>query len=387
MAPDYVYGEGIPVVSQACVQWSGINFAAAKLHNPDVPVTKGRLHVGDVLMNSTGTGTLGRVGVFEAADDNFVADGHVTVIRPRQEVALTHFLAYLLGSQEFQWLVYSQLVAGSTNQIELSRDRLASSHVSLPDLDEQRAIVAYLDRETTRIDQLISKKQQQVVLLRERRRAVVVHAVTAVKANWRTTKLGYLGAISGGATPSSGEPLFWGGDIPWVTPKDMKTAEIRGSIDTITTAGVSETSLTVVEPPAVLFVVRGMILAHTFPVAVSRVPVTVNQDMKALKPVRDSPEFLAYLLEGMSRKILALLVEESAHGTKALRTERWKDLPLCVPPLNEQSEIIASLAAETAQIDSIIGTVRRHIELLQEYRSAVISKAVMGQLDLADRAA
>ena len=83
---------------------------------------------------------------------------------------------------------------------------------------------------------------------------------------WHYVALGNLGEWGSGGTPSKSNPRFWtDGTIPWVSPKDMKLSELADSEDHITSAALSQTSLKLLPPDTILFVVRGMILAHTFP--------------------------------------------------------------------------------------------------------------------------
>lgn len=103
-------------------------------------------------------------------------------------------------------------------------------------------------------------------------------------ASWARTSIGRLIDDVSGGTPSKNDPEFWDGEIPWVSPKDMKRPVITDSIDHITEAALQRGGQKLLQPPAVLAVVRGMILAHTFPVAEIAAPVTINQDMKALVP-------------------------------------------------------------------------------------------------------
>jgi len=100
--------------------------------------------------------------------------------------------------------------------------------------------------------------------------------------HWSVSKLGYVASEQGGKTPSKENQKYWDGEIPWVSPKDMKTSTISDSIDHITPIAVDECGMTMIPENAVLVVVRGMILAHSFPVAVTVKSVTINQDMKAL---------------------------------------------------------------------------------------------------------
>src|SRR3546814_3052896 len=90
--------------------------------------------------------------------------------------------------------------------------------------------------------------------------------------------------VVGGSTPSKQQSDYWGGDIPWISPKDMKVAEINDAVDHVTEKAVASTNIKLLSPGSVLTVVRGMILAKTLPVAVLRSSATINQDMKALIP-------------------------------------------------------------------------------------------------------
>ena len=123
-----------------------------------------------------------------------------------------------------------------------------------------------------------------------------------------------------------------------------------------------------------------MILAHTFPVAVNEVPVTVNQDMKVLETTMN-PEYLAVLLRGIQSLVLSI-VEESAHGTKVLRTDLLKNMVLPVPPRAEQDEIVGEVARISSRIDKMVSTVTDAIAKLQEYRAALITNAVTGRINV-----
>jgi type I restriction enzyme, S subunit len=105
-------------------------------------------------------------------------------------------------------------------------------------------------------------------------------------AGWEWSCLAKLGEQIGGGTPSKSNPNFWIGSIPWVSPKDMKVDLILDAIDHISTDAIAASTTKLIPVPALLMVVRGMILSHSFPSALSGVPLTMNQDMKALIPFR-----------------------------------------------------------------------------------------------------
>jgi len=162
----------------------------------------------------------------------------------------------------------------------------------------------------------------------------------------------------------------------------MKSDELADSIDHVTELAVQESALQLVEPGTTMIVVRGMILAHTFPVCVSNVEATINQDMKALVPDETVHlKFLPWLLRGAAPLLLSL-TEQSAHGTLALRTDRFMSEPLPIPPLDEQLEIVERLEAERARIDELVEQVKAELALLRELRSATITDAVLGRIDV-----
>jgi type I restriction enzyme S subunit len=180
-------------------------------------------------------------------------------------------------------------------------------------------------------------------------------------------------------TPSKDKPQYWDGDVPWVTPKDMKRPVLADSQDHVSAQALEETGLKLHAPEGVMVVTRGMILAHTFPVARNAVPVTVNQDMKVLRPGQETDaRYLAWLLQGLSSVMLSL-TDESAHGTKALRTDQWENLPVPVPRDRGLQERIADfLDEQTARIDALIAEKERLQATLDEWRAAELTRICFG---------
>jgi len=158
---------------------------------------------------------------------------------------------------------------------------------------------------------------------------------------WEAVGLLDVCAVGGGATPSKGNPSYWNGDIPWVSPKDMKVDLIEDSQDHVSPKALSETRLPLVAKNSLLVVVRGMILVHSFPVAVTTKEVTLNQDMKSFTPYLEGlTGFLALALKGFKPEILSL-VARSTHGTCKLESEKLFDFTFGLPPLAEQHRIVA----------------------------------------------
>ena len=184
-------------------------------------------------------------------------------------------------------------------------------------------------------------------------------------------------------TPSKDKPEYWDGAVPWVSPKDMKVPVLSDSIDHVSEHALSATGLRLHPVDSVMVVTRGMILAHTFPVARNAVPVTVNQDMKVLRAVNGvEPRYLSWMLQGLQSVMLSL-TDESAHGTKALRTDQWENLPVPIPTSSLQAGIANFLDQQTIRIDALIAEKERLVECLTELRYATVSWAVTGGLHAA----
>lgn len=160
---------------------------------------------------------------------------------------------------------------------------------------------------------------------------------------WEWVRLGDIGTISGGGTPSKNNEKYWSGDIPWVSPKDMKIDYISTAELNISELAVTNSSVRIIPNNSILFVVRGMILAHTFPVAINQREVTINQDMKSISSRLFNMDFLLYLMKGMSHQILGL-VDRSSHGTCKLVSEKLFGLQIPLPPLSEQGRINSRIA-------------------------------------------
>ena len=204
---------------------------------------------------------------------------------------------------------------------------------------------------------------------------------TKLMDSWQRRPLGKLVQERGGCTPAKVNPLYWSGTIPWVSPKDMKRELIGDSIDHVSETALQETTLHLVPVGSVLIVVRGMILAHTVPVAQTVEPVTINQDMKALIPGPSlEPAFLRWLAKSAQQQLLGL-VEEAGHGTRCLRSELWKALQVSFPSRPIQRIIANFLDRKTAAIDALIEKKERLIALLAEKRAALIHQAVTKGLD------
>ena len=153
-SPKYATVDGSPVISQKCVQWNGLDLSVAKQITLDSLKTYDRIRFlrdGDLLWNSTGTGTIGRVIRLTFPPDKLVCDGHVTVVRCL-EVDSEYIRAWLRTDHVYG--VIEEHAAGATNQVELTARMANEQLIPLPPLTEQHRIVAKVDELMALCDRL-----------------------------------------------------------------------------------------------------------------------------------------------------------------------------------------------------------------------------------------
>ncbi|EOB6677379.1 restriction endonuclease subunit S [Vibrio vulnificus] len=432
--PKYAEEGSVRVISQKCVQNSGFDIEPAR-YIEEESLEKYQderfLRENDLLWNSTGTGTVGRVNVLPSIKQkSLVADSHVTVVRPL--IMNSRYIWCILMAPGVQARINpfheQSLVSGSTKQVELNTSSVVTLPIPVAPIAEQHRIVAKVDELMALCDQLeqqteasiethqvlvttlldtltnsadadelmqnwarisehfdtlftteesINQLKQTILQLavmgklvpqdpsdepaaellkriaEEKAQLVKEKKIKKQKAlppisedekpfelpsGWEWCRLGQIGYDLGGGTPSKSNSKYWDGEIPWVSPKDMKVDFIESAIDTVTEKAIKETTIKLIPKNSLLMVVRGMILAHSFPVALTNKDVVINQDMKALVFSNIDPHYLLTVMKA-TKTTFTDLVDRSSHGTCKLISEKLWNVTLAIPPLNEQKKI------------------------------------------------
>ena len=295
-----------------------------------------------------------------------------------KSVVLPKFLLYALRAIEREITDSVRDQGGGFTSIK--RDQLKMLKVPVLNIDEQHRIVARIEELTFRAEEARSARQKartQISTLFFLRRREVYQSLLS---DFPSKPLGKCGKVVGGGTPSKSRGDYWHGDIPWIAPKEMKSFRIAGSSEQITETAVSESSATLIPAPAVLFVVRGMILARYIPVGVSDVPCTINQDMKTIVPNEDIlADYLAHMLLG-ANDILLNMVETAGHGTKKLETAAWSSLDIPAPNIQTQKAVIEELTDFQEKLAELESLQRETEKALATFQSALLAKAFRGEL-------
>jgi type I restriction enzyme S subunit len=320
---------------------------------------------GDLVFNRSSE-TLEEVGLASVyvGDEPVVFGGFVIRGRLLDDRLSPRYAGYGLRARS----VRSQIIARGQGAIRanIGQNLLGHVEVPLPPLVEQEAIAEALsdaDALIESLDQLIAKKRlikqgvMQELLTGKRR-------LPGFEGEWTGEQLGSLGTWLSGGTPSKKNDDFWSGAIPWVSPKDMKRPRLFDAIDHVAAAAIGN-GTRLLPKGALLVVVRGMILAHSAPVARCERPMAFNQDIKALVIREDvDSDFLLWWLVAHERLLLSKTAM-STHGTKRLPAEDLFALEIPLPQPAEQSAIATVITDLDEEITALASRLRKARQLKQ----------------------
>lgn len=303
-----------------------------KIPASDIPRGKDILAHNEILFNNTNSdGLVGKSALVEA-ETRIVVD---------QARALPAFVAYALDRL---WQVghFRRICTRWVSQSAVGIKALADVEIPLPSLSRQRRIVDILDRAASirRLRRQAQETARQIIP------ALFVKMFGDPAMNpmgWPAEKLGGLVRFVSGGTPSKGIPQYWGGKIPWVSAKDLKLDPIATSEDTITQEGQISARLHLIPSGTVLILIRGMTLVHTVPVRLSAIPLTIDQDIKALIPLGPvEGVWLRWCLQCLHSTLLSI-VSSAAHGTRKIELDRLMSVRIPLVPLSAQKSFLKTV--------------------------------------------
>jgi type I restriction enzyme, S subunit len=299
------------------------------------------------------------------------------------------YLCLFLQSQKLSDLNIHAAIPG------IRRDDLYDLLIPIPYLDEPAQSLAEQRRIVARIEALLAEVREMRTLHEEITadsnrliRAFLAELFPRNSAGdeneWQWVSLGDLGEVTGGGTPRKHEPTYWGGTIPWVSPKDMKVRVIEDTQDHVTEAGVENSSIRPLPAQSVLIVFRSGILAHSLPVAIAGQDLTINQDMKAIIPHGDFlSEYIAYAIQARERQLVTTCVKKGPTVHSIVGDKFWQEkIPIPAGPDSwiKQQQMVSYLNAVQKEIKEIQKTQAEDKKLLNEVEQAVLAQAFRGEL-------
>ncbi len=366
----------------------------------DSEISSMSLKLGDVIItkDSEDPSDIGVPAIVSENLENVVCGYHLTLIRTNNIVA-ARFLHRVIQSHPSK--AYFYVNAPGITRFGLNQDTIGSLCIPLPSLSEQRAIAAFLDRETARIDTLIAKQEQMITLLREKRQAMIAHAVTKgldAHAPMKESGVAWLGQV-----PETWEIRRFKYAV-WLNPKKSEISkeasdllvsflpmELIGDDGSIVLEEVRE--IDEVKQQFTYFINDDVILAKITPCFENGKGAICSNlvngigfgttELHVLRPQRiTDSHYVYYLTHSDFFRLPGIALMTGAAGQKRVPESYISNFCIPLPPLSEQRAIAAFLDRETARIDTLIAKQQRMIELLKERRSALITAAVTGKIDV-----
>ncbi len=310
---------------------------------------------------------------------------HLALIRPELSNIIGRFLFWSFYARN----INHQFVIASTGitRFGLGKYWLDNSLFLIPPIEEQRTIADFLDRETARIDELIAKKQRLIDLLKEQRTALITRTVTKglnqnvhmkdsgvewlgeIPSHWGVKKLKYVADVEMGQSPSSEDYSYDNQGIPF----------LQGNAD-----------FTELYPQAIVWcdtanktaAIGDILLSVRAPIGAVNIADQVYGIGRGLCAIQGSNMCQKYLYY----TTLCLNKELNSLGTgstyTAVSVDQVENVVILMPSNKEQQAIADYLDRETTRIDTLVIRINQAIEKLQEYRSALITAAVTGKIDV-----
>jgi len=375
------------IANEDIASWTG----ALLNHDPQPTNADGRkFQPDDVLFNKL------RPYLAKAYHASFagVSSSELLCLRGDNNV-LSRYLFYFVSSKVFVDTVNAETFGSKMPRADW--EIVGHQPLPLPPLETQKRIAAFLDKKTAQIDGFIEKKRTLLERLAEKRQVIITQAVTKglnpaalmkdsgidwlgeIPAHWEVLPLRRIAdrVVTGRTPPTADGGFFADGVVPWFTPGDFDGLFL----------GDAEKSLTLdafIEGHAVRFPANSVLLvgigATLGKVAIAPMTCSSNQQINAIMVKADAaPIFLAYFLHTFRAEVR---ISASGNTLPILNQDKTKAIMVARPPLAEQVEIGVFLHDQDQQIERTRKEIECSIGLLTEYRSALITAAITGQLEI-----
>lgn len=383
-----------PNIKRRDIDFERVNFITRERYDESPEI---KLTTDDVLLAKDGS-TLGTVNVVRELPVPATVNSSIAVLTPGPRCQ-GRYVHYLIQSELIQSRI--EMLKGGMGVPHLFQDDIRRMPIPFPPYEVQARIVDYLDGETAKIDELIGQKERLIELLAEKRQAIITHAVTKgldpaaptkpsgipwlgeVPSHWTVPQLGMHAKVGNGSTPNRDTAEYWsGGEIPWLNSSHVNREEITDADQFVSEAATAECHLPLVEAESLLIGLTGQGRTRGM-TSILRFPATINQHVAYVTPEKSvwNPEYLLWFLRS-SYDRLRELSDENGSTKGALTCSAIKKLNIALPHLSEQDAIAAYISEQLASLDRIVAASTAAVELLRERRSALISAAVTGTIDV-----
>lgn len=393
---------GLLVFGQRNNQKSGIDFTGIKYADEAFFASRSEsefLLFGDVLLNTLGGGSVGRIGFYDKTDQQVITDGHVMILRTN-DICTQRYLYYSLWAQQTK---LEEAAVGSTNQAFLTTTQMTQWRIALPPLSEQQAIVEFLDKKTGQIDQSIALLETQKTDLQAYRQALITETVTKglnpnapmkdtgiqwigeIPEGWEITSLKHVTTkIGSGVTPKGGANVYTDNGILFIRSQNVYAGGLKlDDVAYISKDIDDRMPNSRVQYGDVLLNITGASIGRCATFDFQSISANVNQHVCIIRPVLEHAlsKFLQYVLNSnIGQQQIAL--RQTGGNREGLNFEQLRNFTIPKISLSEQQAIVSYLDKKTSDIDAALKLINTQIADLQAYRTALISEAVMGKIDV-----
>ncbi len=399
------------VLKVGCVNGGVFNAAENKALPPELePIPDLGIRAADLLISRANTRELvGSAAVALVDHSNLMLCDKLFRLRFDASVCSPHFIASYLSTGKVRGQIELAASGASSSMLNIGQSTILEMAVALPDSTEQVAICDFLRRETAKIDNLMAEQEKLIALLKEKRQAVISHAVTKgldPTAPMKDSRIEWLGEVPAhwgqpqkllnvarkeqhsfvngpfGSDLLSSELVTEG--IPVVYIRDIKEkGYTRVSEWCVTPEKSQELKFCNVLPGDIIIAKVGNPpgLAAVYPLGEPEAIVTQDVIRLRLDPKQSRPEYIKWLLNSDYGR--ALIDDISVESTRTrVGLGEYKQLRFFMPSVPEQNVAADFLERETAALDLLVNEAALVIDLLKERRTALISAAVTGQIDV-----
>ncbi|HMQ87042.1 MAG TPA: restriction endonuclease subunit S [Flavilitoribacter sp.] len=389
ITPKYVEEGGIQVINQKCIRDHEIDLEFARLHDSRYKtVNRQRLiKFGDVLVNSTGTGTLGRVAQVKSNYDvPITVDTHVTIVRPLENLFFVEYFGYALINIEEK---IKNSGEGTSGQTELSKTKLQNEfYIPIPPLPEQQQIVALLDEAFAAIDQAKANIERNIRNARELFQSKLneVFSGPAVSGaedrgdgsasdesaaeGWVERKLGEVCEIVMGQSPSGASYNSEGIGIPLINgPVEFGA---RPFSETIKSKWTTEPTK-LCQKGDLILCVRG---STTGRINIAGFDACIGRGVAAIRYVKNQ-EWLNFFMRANQKKIYDLGTGSTFPNVSS---QILAKLEFPEASLKQQISLVEAMKSLDLYTSGILELYKKKIQLLDDLKKSLLQKAFSGEL-------
>lgn len=324
---------GVTVLNQKCIRYKAVLYEFSRLHNLSVRSVNEVKFVksGDVLINSTGHGTLGRTALAEDVSKPILVDSHITILRPIGGLFEPRYFGYLIGRSENDFI---EMSTGTSGQTELPRALLNEYEIHYePSLEEQRRIVARLDAAFEKIDQAIELTEINVKNINQLFLLVRNSHFNTLK--YKPTRIGDVAVIKSGGTPSKKHDEYWkDGSISWYSSGELNDQYTIKPNTYITDVGLKNSTAKVFPKGSLLV---GMYDTAAMKMSVLDRDAAFNQAISGIEP-NDNID-INYIYHALYFMKDDILRQRTGTRQQNLNLAKIKNIHISIPPKREQVRI------------------------------------------------